>query len=497
MTTRDASRPTTDTDSSTDTIATRWQDLALGARLAVNGGRAGWLRLTLTAVGIGLCTAVLLLAASLGPALDSRSERAEASTPQYLSPSWLPLQDSQEPASPAAPGSFEVHDSAVPYRGMTVNGWDLTTRPENLGAAPPPPGVEHFPAPGELLVSPALAELLDSAEGEDLLTRVNGRVSGTIARSALLGPDELRFYRGAAPSATAATRSTVATGWGLHVEAPPETTDEYLPALLLAGTTVVIVPLLIFVALMSRLGGPARDRRSATIRLLGASSTQVRRITLVETGLAAACGLLIGGLGYLLARESAPLLHIGAAGFFPADLSPAPMALVANRVVRPCRGHRRRLFRRAPGDRRTARRCTGHNGRAPPSMVGPESAGRRRAGHGRWAVLRRRGRAVQRNGPDVSGHRHPAAVRCRPVAMVTAVVCGAPAGWRHRLATRRSPIAAGLIDPSAGRRGDLRGAGGAIALQPLITLLGSDRTGSADLRRLRFRRRATRVPGSL
>ena len=39
-------------------------DLALGVRLSVSGGRAGWVRLALIAVGIGLGVAMLLVAAA-------------------------------------------------------------------------------------------------------------------------------------------------------------------------------------------------------------------------------------------------------------------------------------------------------------------------------------------------------------------------------------------------------------------------------------------------
>lgn len=40
-------------------------DLAMGARFAVTGGREGWVRMTLTAVGVGLGVALLLLCTAL------------------------------------------------------------------------------------------------------------------------------------------------------------------------------------------------------------------------------------------------------------------------------------------------------------------------------------------------------------------------------------------------------------------------------------------------
>ena len=59
-------------------------DLALGVRLTTGGGSGTWFRLILSAIGIGLCATVLLLAASFGPALDSRQMRTDGVTPHYM-----------------------------------------------------------------------------------------------------------------------------------------------------------------------------------------------------------------------------------------------------------------------------------------------------------------------------------------------------------------------------------------------------------------------------
>lgn len=49
------------------------RDLALGARFAVTGGREGWVRMTLTAVGVGLGVALLLLCTAMPNVFASRS----------------------------------------------------------------------------------------------------------------------------------------------------------------------------------------------------------------------------------------------------------------------------------------------------------------------------------------------------------------------------------------------------------------------------------------
>lgn len=291
-------------------------DLTLGARLAVRGGRSGALRLALTSFAVSLCIVVLLLAASVGPALDARGARETSRQPTPV----LAF-DEQTGREVARPALLEVHASVTPIDGRPLSGVDLAAL---VPSAPAPPGVSRLPGPGELVLSPALADLLASDAGAAIRPWVSGSVIGSIDRTGLVADDELFFYRGITPSATADPYDQAA-GWGVQASAP-DAPDVFLDVLLTAGTTIVLVPLLIFVSLMSRIGASARDRRSAAIRLLGASAAQLRRITLTESLLATAAGLLAGALGYLAVRQAAPSLEIGSAGFYPADIAPTPVA---------------------------------------------------------------------------------------------------------------------------------------------------------------------------
>jgi hypothetical protein len=57
----------------------RWiRDLAMGAKFAVTGGRESWVRVLLTAVGVGLGVALLLLTTAIPSALASRHDRESA-----------------------------------------------------------------------------------------------------------------------------------------------------------------------------------------------------------------------------------------------------------------------------------------------------------------------------------------------------------------------------------------------------------------------------------
>ncbi|MGW6352896.1 ABC transporter permease, partial [Streptomyces sp. NPDC055080] len=76
-------------------VAAILRDLGLGIRFAAAGGREGWARTLLTAVGVGLGVALLLLASSVPHLLDARSARDQARSEARISSS----PDAQAPKS--------------------------------------------------------------------------------------------------------------------------------------------------------------------------------------------------------------------------------------------------------------------------------------------------------------------------------------------------------------------------------------------------------------
>lgn len=290
-------------------------DLLMGARMAVTGGRDGWTRTALTAIGVGLGVAMLLLAAAVPGALQARQARGDARDD---------LRIGQE--LPAAANTLLVAQLDTMFRGQPVRGRML--RAEGP-AAPVPPGLSALPGPGQVVVSPALKALLDSPDGPLLAPRLGGaRVTGTIGSDGLAGPRELAFYLGSDTlPADRATRLD-AFGGGL----PGEGFGPVLTLLVVVIFVVLLLPVVVFLGAAVRFGGERRDRRLAALRLLGADAAMVRRIAAGEAAAAALLGIVAGGLFFTAGRQLAPLVALWDLSVYAADVRPV-LPLVAAVVV--------------------------------------------------------------------------------------------------------------------------------------------------------------------
>ncbi|GHF72998.1 hypothetical protein FHX82_000619 [Amycolatopsis bartoniae] len=279
--------------------AHRLTDLALGVRLAVGGGRTlrtSLLRLALTTIGVGLATAVLLLVATAASALDSRGDRIAAREPDTTARQGTPV------------FVLEHHPA-----------WDLPVEylePAGPGA-PVPPGLRSIPAPGQLVVSPALAEKMRS--DPSVREMFSQQVVGVIEPAGLAGPNELRAYAGGTGLRKAEYVRTV------YAFGQPSSLDSVPPQLMLLGGIgflVLLVPMLVFVATSSRIAGPERERRLSALRLAGAGAAQVRRIAAAEALVGAGSGALLGLVLFLAVRSLAASAQLAGVTVFPADFTP-------------------------------------------------------------------------------------------------------------------------------------------------------------------------------
>ncbi|MFI8424103.1 FtsX-like permease family protein [Streptomyces sp. NPDC085479] len=293
------------------------RDLTLGARFAVTGGRSGLLRTLLTAAGVGFGVALLLLASSLPSMLFQREVREAARAPDA----------SHEVTSPR-PDTFLHYTQHSSFRGAGLTG--LLLKPEGP-KAPVPPGTAGVPAEGEMLVSPALAELLGSPDGALLRERLPYRAVGTIGEAGLIGPNELRYVAHAG-FLTTENYDGRAERYGWSV--PEEPMNAFLLLLVVIAYVVLLLPVLVFIATAARFGGEQRDRRLAALRLVGADNATTRRIAAGESLAGALLGLVVGAGLFLVARQFAGAFEIWDVNAFPSDVVPhTALALLVLAVV--------------------------------------------------------------------------------------------------------------------------------------------------------------------
>jgi hypothetical protein len=251
-------------------------------RLAVAGGRA---RIAVMAGGVAVGVVLLLISLTAMPALQGRIDRyawhrTTAATPATAPDRalWLPTTDRY-----AGRNLIRIHIAA-------------------LGPNPPvPPGIDRLPGPGEVVVSPALAELFRTVPGDQLRDRFPGRVVATIRPDGLVSPRELVGIVGRTPQELRTTVGAYPIS-GFEVPGEPVDLGPVLRAAIALIAVLVVGPVLVFVALVTRIGAARREQRLAAIRLAGATRGQTALLASAETAVAAVLGSLLGLAGYLVLR---------------------------------------------------------------------------------------------------------------------------------------------------------------------------------------------------
>ena len=294
------------------------RDLVLGIRLAVGGGRTSLARLVLGTIGIGLATAVLLVAASASHAITSAHVREMSIVPS----------DGHVPGVHA----LTYADSDTSFRDDSISGRYIQATGAN---SPVPPGVARIPGPNEIVVSPALANLLDSPDGALLRPRFPQRVIGEIGPAGLAGPQQLAYYAGLTSDMLPTQESPAQQVYSFGLTDSASNNDNpTLQALIVIGVVALLVPILIMVSIASRIAGAQRDRRLAALRLVGAGTRQVRRIAAAESLASASTGLVLGAALFVTFRQIAPNFEVLGYSVFSSDLTPAwPLVVLVVLVV--------------------------------------------------------------------------------------------------------------------------------------------------------------------
>ncbi|MGI5164405.1 FtsX-like permease family protein [Spirillospora sp. CA-253888] len=285
----------------------------LAWRLLRGGGRRGLLGSLLTLAAVAVSTGLLLFAVGGNHAF---MQRADA--------------DAWRHPSAAKGAATAVEALSTDYvRGRQVTVVDLAALDAK---APVPPGMARFPKPGETWTSPALAALMRSLPADRLANRFpGGAPAGTLGEDALVHPDELVAVVGRSagdPAVTAARAPGI-----VDASAPPTRIDSYATGtvssvpriyqvLAAIASVLMVVPLLVFGGAAARLTVARRDRRLASLRLVGATPGQVVAVTVVEAVLTALAGAVAGALLYALAVPALSRITIGGGVWFAGDLWP-------------------------------------------------------------------------------------------------------------------------------------------------------------------------------
>ncbi|MCU1499650.1 MAG: hypothetical protein JWM47_3603 [Acidimicrobiales bacterium] len=292
--------------------------MRVAARLAVllwqRGGARQRASSALTAAGVAFSVALALVALSAGPALAARGDRV----------AWHGARAVD--ASRATALQRTVSDV---YRDRYVTRVDLA--PTGHGRPPTPPGLPAFPRPGELWLSPALADAMASQPRGVLADRYPGTVAGEIGPSGLGHVDELVVVVGRAPGALSPTPGVD------RIQGPPFEGAAVVPVdtfarhgldhslalyrtLALVGTVMLVVPTALLVGAAARLTAAQREQRLAVLRLAGATPGTVVALTALEVLGAALVGMVIGTVGYLGLLPLAAHIPLAGGPFSPVEL---------------------------------------------------------------------------------------------------------------------------------------------------------------------------------
>ncbi|MFF8783982.1 FtsX-like permease family protein [Streptomyces sp. NPDC015125] len=286
----------------------RWcADLAMGARFAVTGGREGWIRTALTALGVGLGVAVLLLATAVPNVWNAAMDRQRART-------VVPAVEGTGPSD----RTLLTASSGSAYRDRPVHGRLLTAEGPR---APVPPGLSRLPGPGETAVSPALSDLLSAPEGALLKERFpHLRITATIRDAGLMYPGELLFYQGSDDLRRPGDGVERITAFGDRGD--PFRASPLVVLIIIVSCVALLAPVAVFIATAVRFGGERRDRRLAALRLVGADRAATRRIAAGEALAGALFGLLTGAAIFLAGRIPLTGISLFGIGVFPSDVAP-------------------------------------------------------------------------------------------------------------------------------------------------------------------------------
>lgn len=297
----------------------------IAAQMRRGAGRSGRSVALLTASAVGVATLSILLALSAMAGLDARIDRGRWTTPA------------------AAERPVAVQTTTTRYvDGRTIRVVSLAPAGGEAGTAatndlPHPPGMDRFPQPGEVWLSPALAAMArhapDKLAGALGTTAATSPIAGVLGRSALTGPDDMLAVVGRTVGDPAMTgpvlrdlmrpddhRGPVGIS-GFYGAAPGDDTElvQYR-ALALVAAVLLAIPALTLAAAGARLGAARRADRLAKLRLAGMGRRPLTTIAIGDALRPAAVGVIAGVLAHVAVTPLVARIPLVGTQWFAADL---------------------------------------------------------------------------------------------------------------------------------------------------------------------------------
>jgi cell division protein FtsX len=292
------------------------------ARLLLAHDRASLLRLLGIACGVAVGTALFLTLWGFAQGITTRTERetwANYPVDGVLATEWsgeLP----NDRIIIAGCSTVSYSTLTDHFMGQKIATVTIAATPNSTVAVP---GVECVPEPGSYLASPAAAELIASYPAELLGDRY-GKPAGIIGDDALGSPSSLLIIQSMDIEKMCLWPDAMVVS---NLAGQAFSTNSFQIAAIV-GSVAVLMPVLLLISIITRLGSAQRSEMFATLRLIGATPAQIARLSVLETGATSLAGALAGAL---LAWTSSPLfaaIQIDGERFFPADIQPSlPFAL--------------------------------------------------------------------------------------------------------------------------------------------------------------------------
>ncbi|WP_395155411.1 FtsX-like permease family protein [Ilumatobacter sp.] len=286
--------------------------IALGLRVLLGTGRDSALRLMLMAAGACVGAVALLALASIPNVYQAQSD--------VLGRQQLVVDE----AASAPPLRAALVDESVGGRPLTRIALAVLD-----DTAAPPAWIDRYPADGEMVVSPAFADLISS--DASLKARYPQTQIQQIDENFTIAPDQLYVIVGVSAEHVPENTRGVVGALGFGPDAATLSGPNFSAVrLIAAGAAIfVLLPTLLLLATTARLSARTRRDRLAALRLIGLSTSQTRIVATTEIAVVTTVGALAGAAAWAALRGVSQRVGIGDLRWFARDITVTPTVAAA------------------------------------------------------------------------------------------------------------------------------------------------------------------------